>query len=271
MDGTILGKKYDLMDGHGGGGGTSNYEELSNLPKINSVELKGNKSFSDLGLNANSLSYDNTDSSLLATNVQDAIDEMVVNFQDGVDDVYDACVAKGSTPASHGLSDVITAIGNIETGGGLTQINPFGEAQILTPDNANGVTVVASTIDSEGTLNASFSESQAGYEGFIIEFNATSGKNYFIEFDIEVSDTSLFNSTNYCFGYTFENAANSRYDDWGGFPNNMARDFNKNKYISACRATGSKLYLNVNVCGFSDSTTNAFDITDLKVYEVAAS
>lgn len=31
--------------------GVSNYEELSHLPKINNVELKGNKSLSDLGIN----------------------------------------------------------------------------------------------------------------------------------------------------------------------------------------------------------------------------
>lgn len=30
--------------------GTSNYEELSNKPKINNVELSGNKSLSDLGI-----------------------------------------------------------------------------------------------------------------------------------------------------------------------------------------------------------------------------
>lgn len=34
----------------GGGGGTTDYEDLDNLPKINSVELKGNKSLSDLGI-----------------------------------------------------------------------------------------------------------------------------------------------------------------------------------------------------------------------------
>lgn len=36
--------------GAGGGGGTTNYNDLSNKPKINGVELQGNKSFSDLGL-----------------------------------------------------------------------------------------------------------------------------------------------------------------------------------------------------------------------------
>ena len=36
----------------GGGGGTSNYNELSNKPKINNVELSGNKTSEDLGLAA---------------------------------------------------------------------------------------------------------------------------------------------------------------------------------------------------------------------------
>ena len=33
------------------GGGTGNYEELDNLPKINGITLKGNKTASDLGIN----------------------------------------------------------------------------------------------------------------------------------------------------------------------------------------------------------------------------
>ena len=97
----------------GGEGGVSDYEELSNLPKINSVELKGNKSLSDLGIDADSLSYDNTESGLTADDVQGAIDEMVTNFGAGVDSVYNACVSAGSTPASKSPADIATAIGNI--------------------------------------------------------------------------------------------------------------------------------------------------------------
>lgn len=37
------------LDTSGGGGGTSNYNQLSNKPSINGVELHGNKSLSDLG------------------------------------------------------------------------------------------------------------------------------------------------------------------------------------------------------------------------------
>ena len=38
--------------GEGGGGGTSNYNSLSNKPKINNVELSGNKTLHDLGIQA---------------------------------------------------------------------------------------------------------------------------------------------------------------------------------------------------------------------------
>lgn len=40
------------------------------------------------------------------------------NFQDGVDAIYDACVAKGSTPASQSLSDVVQGIMDIPQSGG---------------------------------------------------------------------------------------------------------------------------------------------------------
>lgn len=41
---------FDVMDGTGGGGGTGDYNDLTNRPQINSVTLTGNKTASDLGL-----------------------------------------------------------------------------------------------------------------------------------------------------------------------------------------------------------------------------
>lgn len=76
MDGTILGKKYDLMKEGGGGGGTSDYEQLSNLPKINSVELKGNKSLNDLGIASSS------DLNTLAGVVGDSTEGLVKDVSD---------------------------------------------------------------------------------------------------------------------------------------------------------------------------------------------
>ena len=45
--------------GGGGGGGTTNYNALSNKPKINNVELSGNKSLKSLGI-TNGLKADYT-------------------------------------------------------------------------------------------------------------------------------------------------------------------------------------------------------------------
>ena len=40
----------DYIANHGGSGGTSDYDDLTNKPKINSVELSGNKLLHDLGI-----------------------------------------------------------------------------------------------------------------------------------------------------------------------------------------------------------------------------
>jgi hypothetical protein len=44
---------YKLSEGGSGGGGTTNYNALTNKPQINSVELSGNKTAAQLGLMAN--------------------------------------------------------------------------------------------------------------------------------------------------------------------------------------------------------------------------
>lgn len=47
--------------------------------------------------------------------LQYEINNLRASFQVGVDRIYDACVRKGSTPASHSLADVITAIYQINS------------------------------------------------------------------------------------------------------------------------------------------------------------
>jgi hypothetical protein len=46
---------YKLSEGGSGGGGTSNYNDLTNKPSINGVTLSGNKTTGDLGINADNV------------------------------------------------------------------------------------------------------------------------------------------------------------------------------------------------------------------------
>ena len=105
----------DLID-HGGGGG---------------------------GGSADSISYDNTTSQLDALNVQDAIDEIAEDFQDGCDVIVSAVTAKGQTPASNSPEDIAIAIGNISGGGslGTKTITANGTYRAL-DDNLDGYSIV---------------------------------------------------------------------------------------------------------------------------------
>ena len=78
---------------------------------INTYNIGGSDSIDAVNVN-----YDDTVTQLGVSNVQRAVEQLKSNFQGGVDAVYDAVVAKGSTPASHSLRDVIAGIGNIPTG-----------------------------------------------------------------------------------------------------------------------------------------------------------
>lgn len=59
------------LAGGGGGSGTDNYNDLSNLPKINDVTLSGNKSSSALGLQSEITSENKLDSDLIDDTDQD--------------------------------------------------------------------------------------------------------------------------------------------------------------------------------------------------------
>lgn len=48
------------------------------------------------------------------------IHQMIVNFQGGVDRIYNKLVSNGSTPASHSLDNVVAAIDNIRADGNVT-------------------------------------------------------------------------------------------------------------------------------------------------------
>lgn len=70
-----LGQSINIMDGESGGGGTSDYEDLSNKPSINGNTLSGNKTAADLGLGTYNRPSGGIPKSDLASAVQTSLDK----------------------------------------------------------------------------------------------------------------------------------------------------------------------------------------------------
>lgn len=83
LDPIFLEKRINELEKNGGGGGTTDYNNLSNKPKIENVELIGNKTFEDLGIaSAEDLSQTNDD----LLDVTQEVNSLITNvtyFSDG--------------------------------------------------------------------------------------------------------------------------------------------------------------------------------------------
>lgn len=149
----------------------------------------------------------------------------------------------------------------------VQQINPFPEgASTITLYNSNGVSVNSSSIDADGTGNLNISESSAGYEGMVIELNVTAGHTYIVSFDYQNIDTSYM--AGFVIGWLLENSARTDYEQYMNWDTNLPLDGTKTQEMAFIKATGTKIYMNFNLCGYSDNQTNVIDITNLKVWDI---
>ena len=149
--------------------------------------------------------------------------------------------------------------------GGSEIVDIFNGASAISLSNGNGVNVLSSSItDHVGT--ASMSEASAGYEGFNIALqNLTSGKSYKLYFTFQVTSGQWFSNMQYRFGYMVSSSNRSDYSIYTNWNENLPRDLDAHSYTVDFTASAPTMYLSFNVCGFSDSVTNFFTISGLKV------
>lgn len=104
---------FDVMDGQGGSGGSSDYSDLTNKPKINGVTLEGNKTLAQIGAGTYSVPSGGIPKTDLASDVQTSLgkadtalqqhqslsDYRTASAQDLIDQEQDAAIA-GKLPAT---------------------------------------------------------------------------------------------------------------------------------------------------------------------------
>lgn len=142
--------EVDTIELYDSGGGTNNYEELTNKPKINSVELIGNKSLSDLGIQAE-ITDENPISSALVSGLGTAAAADTTDF---------ATAAQGALAASAVQpSDLTTALATKQDALSAAQLNAVNSgitstdvAQITTnKNNISSLTPTTTTTDYTAT------------------------------------------------------------------------------------------------------------------------
>lgn len=116
----------------GGSGGTTNYNQLSNKPKINNVELSGNKTLAALGINAGAIGFDETE-----TYSDGSVGKEVSDQKNAISQKQNAPSAAGTAGQVLGLNNSLQPVWvNQSGGGGVTDVKINGTS-ILSNDVAN--------------------------------------------------------------------------------------------------------------------------------------
>lgn len=155
--------------------------------------------------------FDPTGTDLESTNAEDAIKELEANFQDGVDAVYDAVVAKGSTPASHSLSDIIAAIAAIPTG--------------ITPSGTLSITSNGTGIDVTEYANADVAVPNSNSGTYTFPANDTGGTK-----DLGVANTYRYVNAGNVYNKGKADGASGKYTPQFTYVGNAAGSYNAWRY-----------------------------------------
>lgn len=105
---------YAMGKKAGGSGGTTNYNELSNKPSINNVELSGNKTSDDLGISSTKIEFINTENTSLSPIILEDLEPGIYFYP-----MY------GSGPSGSGVSQQVLYIKAKSNSNLLTIDNPL--------------------------------------------------------------------------------------------------------------------------------------------------
>lgn len=180
----------------------------------------------------------------------------------GLSDVDFSALADGQTLKYNATSQKWENVGG---GGGGEIVDIFNGASTVSLASYNGITLISSSVtDSVGT--ASMSEWSNGYEGFNIALqNLVLGKTYTLNFKFQVTSGQWFSNLQYRFGYMITATNRSDYSNYTQWGENLDRDLLEHSHSVEFVATATTMYLSFNLCGFSDSVTNYYTISELCV------
>lgn len=178
----------NVISSTGGGGGTTNYNLLTNKPKINNVELSGNKSLNDLGIINFSGDYDDLDNKpSIPTKTSD-----LTNDSGFIDDTYHDSTKQNTLVSGTNIKTInsqsILGSGNISIQGGSG-----------TPDNVTTRLNSDSELETIGIYTTQDSARKI-WEGTKAQYDAIITKDantyYYITDDGVISYNDLANKPN---------------------------------------------------------------------------
>lgn len=160
VDGTVI--EWEFTEG-GGGGGTGDYTDLTNKPKINNVTLSGNKTGSDLGLVSNiSATKTGDTTTIYSDGVAIATVKDGTDGQDGEDGYSpSASVSKSGDTAAISITDKDGTTTATITDGQDGQDGYSPTASV----SKSGTTATITITDKNGTTTAQISDGTDGQDG----------------------------------------------------------------------------------------------------------
>lgn len=137
---------------------------------------------------------------------------------------------------------------------------------------AVGVNINSNVISTIGADISGY-EYSASYEGMnVTMYDLTAGQEYDVSFDFQSTDAGFF-SDQYTIGYKVSATRVSSYPT-SSTPDSSYIAFTRDLTVNTCStrftATASTMYIIFAFVGYSDSRTNYFTISKLKVTEVSA-